>query len=506
MRRTLAIPAGDIGRRKRLHSFAFAVLIVCASATHSATGQPADHAGGLRTGGQFVVVDYGSELNGRTVPLSGHTSETPALARAMSASLISQTAASPQDQVRQLYLTLLHREPDPQGMAYWTQALLQGAALDDIAAAIRSSDEYVSLHAQSTTSALPKTTYNIYVDAAKGSDGGTGTMASPFRTLARAARAATRPSTTVWVAPGTYEGGIRTSASGTAGARIYWVSTAKWGARIVPPASSTTKVAWDNRGSYVSIVGFDIDGAISRSGTRWTQGIYSGGSFNVIQANRVRRIATNVPCTSAGGSAIGVDSYYKGVKGDVIGNWVHDVGPSGCRYVQGIYISTSGRVINNVVYRIGAAAIHLWHDANDVKIINNTVSTSVFGIVVGGGDFYHRSVGADNVHVHNNIVFDNTYGISEQGRTGATNTYRNNLVYANRTYNWQLKNGLRHQATVTSDPSFIGYSRSAEVPNFRLSAGSPAIGRGLDLFAPPVDIVGRPRNSTTGIDIGAFQH
>ena len=114
--------------------------------------------------------------------------------------------------------------------------------------------------------ATPATTYNYYVSP-NGSDSAAGTKAAPFKTLARAAKAATKPSTTVWVAPGTYAGGIKTTGNGTASNRIYWVSTTKWGAKVVPPASSSTKSAWDNRGNYVSIIGFDVDGSKIGSGT-----------------------------------------------------------------------------------------------------------------------------------------------------------------------------------------------------------------------------------------------
>jgi len=308
----------------------------------------------------------------------------------------------------------------------------------------------------------------------------------------------------VFVAPGTYAGGFKTTASGTASSRIYWVSTTKWGAKIVPPANSTNKTAWDNRGNYVSIIGFDVDGSKIGKGTKWVLGIYTGGSYNVIEGNRVHHMATTIPCNSAGGSAIGVDSYYKGVKGDVIGNVVHDIGPAGCTYVQGIYHSTSGTIKNNIVYRVGSAAIHLWHDATDLQIVNNTVSSSVFGIIVGGGDFYFTKAGANNVHVHNNIVYDNKYGISEQGTTGKGNTYKNNLVTKNTTYNFQLRNGLTHTGTISSEPLFAGYSRTAATPDYKLTTSSPAIGRGLAPYAPKTDIDGKARG--TAIDLGAYQH
>jgi hypothetical protein len=218
---------------------------------------------------------------------------------------------------------------------------------------------------------------SLYV-APTGSDTADGSEAHPFQTISRAARAA-RPNTTVFVAPGTYEGGFKTTAPGTAEGRIRFLSTTRWGAKLVPPAISKTDTAWDNRGSYVDVEGFEIDGSVTRQGTPWTHGIYFGGSYGLISHNHVHHLATATPCTSAGGSAIGVDSYYHGAHIDVVANVVHDIGPPGCHFVQGIYVSTSGTVKNNVVYRVSEAAIHLWHDASDVVISHNTVAGSHTG-------------------------------------------------------------------------------------------------------------------------------
>jgi hypothetical protein len=345
--------------------------------------------------------------------------------------------------------------------------------------------------------ALPATTYKLYVSPS-GSDSNAGTASAPFRTLSRAASAA-RASTTVYVAPGTYNGGFKTSASGTASARIYYVSTTKWGARIVP--SGSANFAWDNRGNYVDIIGFQVDG----TGGPWKNGIYNGGSYDVIRGNWVHHIAKNVACNGSGGSAINLDHYYYGVQSDAIGNLVHDIGPAGCSFIQGIYMSTSGSIKNNVVYRVAEAAIHLWHDATNVIITNNTVTASHTGIIVGGGDFYHVSGPSDYNRVNNNIVYDNAMGISEQGRTGPHNTYRNNLVYQNASYNWRLANGLTHTATVTSAPYFVAYTRTG-TPDLRLTSSSPAIGRGTATDALAYDYLERARTSSTGYDIGAYQH
>jgi hypothetical protein len=351
---------------------------------------------------------------------------------------------------------------------------------------------------------VPSTSTNYYV-APTGSDTAAGTKAAPFKTLARAAKAATKAGTTVWVAPGTYAGGFKTTASGTAASRIYFVSTTKWGAKIVPPASSSNTTAWDNRGNYVSIIGFDVDGSKPGSGKAWLHGIYTGGSYGMIQENHVHHIANKAACTSAGGSAIGVDSYYKGVKDDIVANTVNDIGPAACKFIQGIYVSTSGTVKNNLVYRVGEAAIHLWHDATNVIITNNTIAKSHYGIIVGGGDFYFTSAGNNNTIVSNNIVYDNGIGIAEGGKTGTGNRYTNNLVYKNGTA-FDLNNGLKATGTVSSDPLFVGYSATAAAPNFHLTSNSPAIGRGTATNAPLTDIEGKARNSTVGFDIGAYQH
>ena len=321
---------------------------------------------------------------------------------------------------------------------------------------------------RSSTSAEISASTTYYV-APTGSDGADGSENKPFKTIVRASRAA-RPNSCISVAPGTYEGGFKTVASGTAEARIRYVSSTKWAARLVPPANSQNDTAWDNRGSYVDIVGFEVDGSVSQSGTKWTHGIYFGGSYGLIANNHVHHLAQTVSCTSAGGSAIGVDSYYHGVHNDVIGNLVHDIGPAGCRFIQGIYVSTSGSVKNNVVYRVSEAAIHLWHDAANVIISHNTVSASHTGIIVGGGDFYHTAGPNDDTAVFNNIVYDNTYGISEQGKTGLHNTYRNNLVFHNPAADWSLQHGLTPEASITASPS-LSELYADRKPRFPLEAG-----------------------------------
>jgi Protein of unknown function (DUF1565) len=344
---------------------------------------------------------------------------------------------------------------------------------------------------------------NLYVSP-NGNDSNPGTEEEPFRTITRAAQVVT-PGTTVHVAPGVYTGGFKTMASGTAEARIVYQSTEKWGAKIVPPLNSTASTAWQNRGSYVDIIGFEVDGSQYQGGAKWVSGIYNGGSYVSIRANQVHHVGNDVPCDSAGGSGIGVDGYYRGVKSEVVGNSVHDIGPEICRFIHGIYISTSATVKNNIVFRISGAGIHLWHDANSVHIVGNTVTTSEIGIVVGGGDFYHTQGPNDRTQVVNNIVYDNKVGVTEQGATGKNNSYRNNLVFQNSGGDWKLSEGMGHTNTIAAPPGFTAYDRKG-TSDFRLTARSPAVGKGLRSSGDSAerDFEGNPRGAS--VDIGAVQH
>jgi hypothetical protein len=383
-------------------------------------------------------------------------------------------------------------------------ALWLGLAALAVSCGVRETTAQAGLPAPAPApAAAPASAHHLYVDP-RGDDSNRGTEAAPFRTIDRAAREA-RPDTTVHVAPGSYPGGFKTIANGTPKGRVIYLSTLRWGAKIVPPLDSANPTAWDNRGNYVDIVGFDVDGTVYQGGVKWSNGIYSGGSYDVIQANHVHHIGNTAACADPGGAGIAVDSYYHGIKSEVIGNQVHDVGPAGCPFVHGIAMNTPGKVLNNVVYRVAEAGIQLWRDATNVVVANNTVTGSNSGIVVGAGDYYYSSGPNDHTHVSNNIVYDNRRGIVETGATGINNTYANNLVFQNQGLDWSLANGLTPRRSVAAAPEFLNYSRFG-APDLRLSSTSPAIGKGGAVHAHPADFKGAARNELTGFDIGAYQH
>ncbi|MEN3293797.1 MAG: hypothetical protein V7642_3050 [Burkholderiales bacterium] len=342
---------------------------------------------------------------------------------------------------------------------------------------------------------------DLYVSTA-GDDSNPGTQAAPFRTITKAAKAAT-PGTTVHVAPGTYAGSVVTETSGTETARIRYVSDTKWGARLIPPTNLkewSDVIAWYNRGNYVDIDGFDIDG----QGTSvWLDGIATRASNTMFQNNHIHHIADTAACNNSGGSAINTTHYEYGENADVIGNVIDHIGYAGCIYIQGIYIGTTGEVKNNLVYAVGNAGIHLWHDATRVVIANNTIFNSGYGIIVGSGDFYHNTTPVSNTLVHNNIVFDNLRGIQEQGQVGINNFYVNNLVYQNSMFNWgSTKN--KPVGSIAADPQFVSYNRDGG-GDYRLKSTSPAVDAGSGDVSPGIDIGGIVRPRGAGVDIGAYE-
>jgi hypothetical protein len=343
--------------------------------------------------------------------------------------------------------------------------------------------------------------YDLFVSPA-GSDSNPGSVSRPFRTIQHAAKVA-RLSATVHVARGIYYGNIRSNASGTATARIRFVSDSKWGAAII---GSGTGAMWTNYGNYVDIVGFDISGS-------GRHGILNWASHTRMSGNHVHNLTLSGGCTGDGGAGI-VNANYRGSNGDIIGNVVHDIGvPGACNTVHGIYASNLGGLIaNNIVYRASSYGIHLWHAVRNVVIANNTVFANGSdhmggGIVIGNGDA-PGGVILDFTTVINNIVYKNPgasireYCYSRENCIGAHNVIANNLVNGN-------GNGISlivtsATATVLTDPQFVDFKADG-TGDYHLKSTSPAVNQGRSAFAPAYDMdnVARPRGSA--VDIGAYE-
>jgi parallel beta-helix repeat protein len=330
-----------------------------------------------------------------------------------------------------------------------------------------------------------------------GSDSDDGSLLHPWATIQRAALAV-KPGATVHVSAGTYLGPIRTTVSGTASARIRFVSDKRWAARV---RSIGAETVWRNDGDYVTVEGFDISGD-------GAYGLQSLASYDQIIGNHVHNIPAS-GCTGQGGAGILIGNF-SAHDSDTIGNIVHDIGNPDvkCFEVHGIYYANrGGKIYNNIAYRNQGWGIHLWHAAREQTIANNLVfRNGAGGVVVGAGDS-PGGVTCEGVVVINNIIVDNIskwsygYAISELGQTGQ-NTYSNNLIHGNSAY-VRIRRGDAN-GTVNADPRFVNY-RPDGSGDYHLKAGSPAIDAGVSSLAPQDDIDNRPRPIGRGWDIGPYE-
>jgi hypothetical protein len=351
---------------------------------------------------------------------------------------------------------------------------------------------------------------NRYVSSS-GSDESEGTKEHPWATISHAGSMAL-PGTTVHVAPGNYVEAVVTLASGTAAARIIYVSDEDWGAVILAPGKDG--FAWKNTGSYTDIIGFEIVG--SRCG-----GIGLGGSSQRAISNHVHNSAAGCS-TSDGGSGIN-DFNYLTQGNDILRNYVHDVGSGEPQcgqlhhnYIQGIYqANAGGHIDHNIVVNSCGFGIHLWHAATHATITNNTViENKAGGILVGSGDAPCSTSGCpggnDYTIVSSNLVAFNGnetsggWGLGETsqepGRTGIHNEYSHNLSFRNFTGDFYLPKSIPcKECVVGIDPRFVSVSAG----DYRLAAGSPAIGAGkiLNIDEKPTKV---SKGSRPQLDIGAL--
>lgn len=344
---------------------------------------------------------------------------------------------------------------------------------------------------------------NVFYVSPNGSDSNGGSQSHPFATINKAASVAI-PGTTIHVLPGTYSQTITTNTSGTATARITYISDVRGGAIITANADSV----WRNMGRYIDIIGFDITGSGARIGL-----LSYGSNVNII-GNHVHHIAGN--CSGSGGA--GIDPYGSSAYDtNIIGNVVNNVGstyPTGCPYVHGIYDSApGGHIWNNITYNNAGNGIITYHAATGVVIANNlSFANGEHGIGIGTSPSENGGVIGDNFIVANNIsIYNSVYGITEDTEaSGSHNHFLNNLVYGNRYAPFYLlgrttSHGINNQGTITADPQLVNYQPDGS-GDYHLKPTSPAIDAGTSIGAPATDFDGQPRPQGKGIDIGPYEY
>jgi Cep192 domain 4/Right handed beta helix region/Abnormal spindle-like microcephaly-assoc'd, ASPM-SPD-2-Hydin len=366
----------------------------------------------------------------------------------------------------------------------------------------------------SPPSSPPTVSTGAYYVSTSGSDSsGTGSISSPWATIAHASTKVSAGAT-VYVAAGVYNGSFTTSSSGTASAYItYQGETANFSGPVncaqvaanqgnlstCPQLVGGSSTTWDNTGNYVAIQGFDVTGG-------GINGIYTQGNATIISQNHVHNILPST-CNSTGGSGINLN----GTNAEVTDNYVHNIGPypSSCGYVQGIYfLAAGGFADNNISFDNSGFGIQLWHEPSNILLINNTLFNNASGGIVLGTDDSGFTV--DYITVSNNIIVNNGgVGVQEEGAssssTGIHNIYTNNLVYGNSGGAFSLQNGLSASATVTSSPDFVN-GTGTDTGNYHLQSSSPALSAATGNGAPTKDFDGNARPQNGRYDIGAYEY
>jgi hypothetical protein len=354
------------------------------------------------------------------------------------------------------------------------------------------------------SSYVPPSGTNVYYVSPTGSDANDGSKAYPFATIQKSAEEAT-PGTVVHVLAGTYTQPVVVTTSGTADARVTFLSDVRWGAKI---KTTGTQVPWITKADYIDIIGFDV------TSTGSPAGIGNLGSFIRTIGNHVHDIPGG-NCDSMGGAGID-DGNYQAHDDDIIGNVVDHIGatyPQMCEYVHAIYHSTArGHILNNIVYDNAGCGINLWHAATATVVDNNlTFGNQEHGISIGTNTNDTYGVLGDYFIVANNISIDNArLGIRERIGVGTHNQYLNNIVYGNgkapfgdEYYNWPPVTGNRAIGTITQGVQFVNFVLDGS-GDYHLQATSPAVGAGTSVGAPSTDFDGKPRSK--GIDIGPYQY
>ena len=353
-----------------------------------------------------------------------------------------------------------------------------------------------------------------YVDAAAGNDANAGTSAAPWRTVQHAADV-TSPGDTVIVNDGVYTGGgnvVTISRSGTAAGWLVFRAAHLWGA-VIDGQNNSSTVGVEINGNYVRVEGFEVRNT-SRYGIDAYGGSESvGGNHDVdVVRNHIHDIGHI--CTGDVGGIVGVDAYSDNLV--IERNVIHDVGrlgpgEQGCvepnanwqNHDHGVYHGIGNNVVirNNVFYNF----THGWaiqrYNGNGAVTTGLTIVNNTFAFPNPWRDGHIIiATGVTNLVIANNIFYQPTTAGVWLDTGGLTNaTVSNNIAFGAVA---STGSGATLSANLNNtDPQFVNVGGL----DFRVVAGSPAIGAGLPLSVVSNDISGVARPATGGYTIGAYE-
>ncbi len=397
--------------------------------------------------------------------------------------------------------------------------------------------------------------------ATNGNDSSAGSSASPWATLQHAANTV-KAGDTVIVEAGNYKGFDMTT-SGTASAMIRFL--AQPGVNITSPEATRGKDGINLEGaSYIEIQGFNasnmteagiravtdtgcvIDHNNTNANGMW--GIFTGFSNNVLVedntcSNSVQQHGIYISNSCVNPEVIGNTCFGNNMCGIHMNG---DISQGGTGIITGAIVEDNviynngaggGSGINcdgvqnsiiedNLLYNNHASGISLYQiDAakssqNDVvanntvvmasnarwaiNIQNGSINNTVFNNILLNNNTAHGSINISSdslsgFHSNNNVLTTNSSAFDIYNASTGSDSF---MSYSS----WESQTGQDKQSlTATASPLFANVSGN----NYQLLSTSPAIDRGVASLnsksAPTTDILGKPRPSGNGYDIGAYE-
>ncbi|HZU36813.1 MAG TPA: right-handed parallel beta-helix repeat-containing protein [Gemmataceae bacterium] len=201
----------------------------------------------------------------------------------------------------------------------------------------------------------------------------------------------------------------------------------------------------------------------------------------------------------------------------IAGNILHDNGAGGGAALNfdGLVSST---IENNLLYNNLASGIVLYKNDAAVGSQNNIVVNNTIVMPATGRWAITISNGSTGNVLYNNIIVQQNLNrgaleIDSSSLTGFQSDYN---VFSGGVYfstdggntrlslsSWQ--SGMahdQHSLAAATDQLFANLAGN----NYHLAAGSPAINHGTFLDAPTIDLTGRLRTNTYGVDIGCYDY
>jgi parallel beta-helix repeat protein len=339
---------------------------------------------------------------------------------------------------------------------------------------------------------------NAYSVSTTGSDANPGTLARPWRTIAKAMATLTAGQT-AFVRAGTYEeakGGACNFDYNAIDWRRSGTSTAPITISGYPGEEKRVIVKTRLRlaGRYLRLANLVVEANTAYS--TFDQVCNGGPNVNVWNSN-VELSALEIRNSRMSGLYLD-----KATNVSVRRSWIHHNGTH-WNLDHGIYYESgeNGLIADNVIEGNYAHGIKLAPGPNNALVTNNTVvANGRSGVIVAGDDLQT----ADGCLMVNNVfAYNKDYGIRSYWTdgVGVGNVALRNLVYANASGPLLLLGGLATSETIERNPLFV----DGATGNFRLLPESAGIDVARPEYAQAIDYDGNSRPRGSGPDIGAFE-